>query len=58
MRPHVPQPLSRADAERIVAGNMAEGFWRSSTLAVVFEQTLIGTVNLEVGRAVGGCDTT
>ena len=46
--PHIPQPFGRRDAEALVALNMSEPWDRSPTFAVVFQGTLIGTVNLEV----------
>ena len=46
--PHIPQPFTRRDAEAFVSTNMAEPWDRSPTFAVVFEERLIGTVNLEV----------
>jgi ribosomal-protein-alanine N-acetyltransferase len=46
--PHVPQPFTLADAEKFVETNMSEPWDRYPTFAVVFNGTLIGTVNLEV----------
>jgi ribosomal-protein-alanine N-acetyltransferase len=46
--PHIPQPFTQKDAEAFVKLNMSEPWQRSPTFAVVFEGTLIGTVNLEV----------
>ena len=46
--PHVPQPFTRADAERFVATNMEEPWDEYPTFAVVLDARLIGTVNLEV----------
>jgi Acetyltransferase (GNAT) domain len=49
--PHVPHPLTRADAERFVAINILEDWQQSPTFAVALDGKLIGTVNLEVDRA-------
>jgi [ribosomal protein S5]-alanine N-acetyltransferase len=46
--PHVPQPFTRADAERFVATNMTEPWDTLPTFAVVLERHVIGTVNLEI----------
>jgi len=46
--PHIPQPFSRQDAEAFVALNMAEPWERSPTFAVVLDERVIGTANLEV----------
>jgi len=48
---HVPQPFTRADAEKFVELNMAEPWDRSPVFAVVFEGRLIGTVNFELEEA-------
>ena len=45
---HIPQPFTRSDAEALVALNMSEPWERSPTFAIVLQQTVIGTVNLEV----------
>jgi ribosomal-protein-alanine N-acetyltransferase len=45
---HIPQPFTMQDAEAFVALNMAEPWDRSPTFAVVWQATVIGTVNLEV----------
>jgi [ribosomal protein S5]-alanine N-acetyltransferase len=45
---HVPQPFTRSHAEAFVALNMSEPWDRSPTFAVVLDEKLIGTVNLEV----------
>jgi ribosomal-protein-alanine N-acetyltransferase len=47
--PHVPQPFTRADAERFVATNMTEPWDTLPTFAVVLEHHVIGTVNLMIG---------
>lgn len=49
--PHVPQPFTRADAERFVATNMNEPWATWPTFAVVLEDRVIGTVNLEIDAA-------
>ena len=49
--PHVPQPFTRADAERFVATNMTEPWDRFPTFAIALAGKLIGTVNLEVDAA-------
>lgn len=49
--PHVPQPFTRADAERFVATNMDEPWEQYPTFAVVADGRLIGTVNLEIDAA-------
>jgi ribosomal-protein-alanine N-acetyltransferase len=46
--PHVPQPFTRADAERFVATNIEEPWDKYPTFAIVLDARLIGTVNLEV----------
>jgi ribosomal-protein-alanine N-acetyltransferase len=45
---HIPQPFTRQDAEAFVALNMSEPWQHSPTFAVVWQTTVIGTVNLEV----------
>ncbi len=45
---HVPHPFTRQDAEAFVALNVSEPWQRSPTFAVVWQATVIGTVNLEV----------
>jgi [ribosomal protein S5]-alanine N-acetyltransferase len=45
---HIPQPFTRQDAEAFVALNVSEPWQRSPTFAVVWQATVIGTVNLEV----------
>jgi RimJ/RimL family protein N-acetyltransferase len=45
---HIPQPFTRQDAEAFVALNMSEPWQRSPTFAVVWQATVIGTVNLGV----------
>ena len=51
--PHVPQPFTRADAERFVATNMLVSWDEEPVFAVVRDGRVIGTVNLEVGPAKG-----
>jgi ribosomal-protein-alanine N-acetyltransferase len=46
--PHIPQPFTRADAEKFVATNMAGPWDRYPTFAVELDGKLIGTVNLEI----------
>lgn len=46
--PHIPQPFTRADAERFVTTNMTEPWDEYPTFAVELDHELIGTVNLEV----------
>lgn len=46
--PHIPQPFSKEDAEAFVALNMSEPWDRSPTFAVVFDGTVVGTVNFEL----------
>ena len=46
--PHIPQPFTRADAERFVATNMTEPWDQYPTFAIEFDGKLIGTINLEV----------
>jgi len=50
--PHIPQPFTRADAEAFVACNMTEPWETLPTFAVVREDRVIGTVNLEIDPAV------
>jgi len=45
---HIPQPFTRSDADAFVALNMSEPWDRSPTFAIVLNETVIGTVNLEV----------
>ena len=49
--PHIPQPFTRADAERFVATNMTEPWATLPTFAVVLDDRVIGTVNLEIEPA-------
>lgn len=49
--PHIPQPFTRADAERFVRTNMTEPWDRFPIFAIEVGGELIGTVNLEVERA-------
>jgi ribosomal-protein-alanine N-acetyltransferase len=51
--PHIPQPFTRADAEAFVALNIAEPWDRSPTFAIVLDDKVIGTVNLEVDVRCG-----
>src|SRR5437867_3899364 len=46
--PHIPQPFTRADAERFVTTNMEEPWEKYPTFAIELDARLIGTVNLEV----------
>jgi len=46
--PHIPQPFTRADAEAFVARNIDEPWDLLPTFAVVLENTVIGTVNLDI----------
>jgi [ribosomal protein S5]-alanine N-acetyltransferase len=46
--PHIPQPFTRADAERFVATNMEESWETYATFAIDLDGRLIGTVNLQV----------
>jgi ribosomal-protein-alanine N-acetyltransferase len=46
--PDIPQPFTRADAERFVETNMTEPWDRLPTFAVVRDGVVIGTVNLEL----------
>ncbi|MFT3698359.1 MAG: GNAT family N-acetyltransferase [Kofleriaceae bacterium] len=45
---HIPQPFTRAHAEAFVATNMTEPWETLPTFAVVLDDRLIGTVNLEI----------
>ncbi len=47
--PHIPQPFTRRDAEAFVATNMTEPWDTLPTFAVVVDEHVIGTVNLDVG---------
>jgi ribosomal-protein-alanine N-acetyltransferase len=49
--PHIPQPFTRADAEAFVATNMTEPWDTLPTFAVVLDDHVIGTVNLEIDPA-------
>jgi ribosomal-protein-alanine N-acetyltransferase len=49
--PHIPQPFTRRDAEAFVALNVALDWERFPTFAVVLDDRVIGTVNLEVEGA-------
>src|SRR5436190_10834020 len=49
--PHIPQPFTRADAEAFVATNMTEPWETMPTFAVVLDDRVIGTVNLEIDPA-------
>ena len=49
---HIPQPFTRADAEAFVAVNMTEPWETMPTFAVVLENRVIGTVNLEIDPAI------
>jgi ribosomal-protein-alanine N-acetyltransferase len=49
--PHIPQPFTRADAEAFVAVNMTEPWETLPTFAVVLDNRVIGTVNLEIDPA-------
>ena len=46
--PHIPHPFTLQHAEDFVRRNMTEPWERSPTFAVIFEDRLIGTVNLEI----------
>ena len=50
--PHVPQPFTRADAERFVATNMTEPWEQFATFAIVLDGRVIGTVNLDTNVAM------
>jgi ribosomal-protein-alanine N-acetyltransferase len=45
---HIPQPFTRADAERFVDVNMTEPWETLPTFAVVIDDHVIGTVNFEI----------
>jgi [ribosomal protein S5]-alanine N-acetyltransferase len=49
--PHIPQPFTRQDAEEFVARNIADPWDEFPTFAVVLEDTVIGTVNLDINQA-------
>jgi len=49
--PHIPQPFTREDAERFVATNMTEPWDTLPTFAVVLDDRVIGTVNLDIDTA-------
>jgi [ribosomal protein S5]-alanine N-acetyltransferase len=49
--PHIPQPFTRADAERFVEVNMTEPWDTLPTFAVVLYGRVIGTVNFEIDVA-------
>src|SRR5262245_47742272 len=49
--PHVPQPFTRRDAEEFVRRNIEEPWDRQPTFAVVLDDHVIGTVNLEIDAA-------
>jgi ribosomal-protein-alanine N-acetyltransferase len=46
--PHIPQPFTRADAERFVTANMEEPWEKFATFAIELDGRLIGTVNLDI----------
>lgn len=46
--PHVPQPFTREHAEAFVRTNMTEPWATLPTYALVFDERVIGTVNLEI----------
>ena len=46
--PHIPQPFTRADAERFVTANMEEPWEKFATFAIELDARLIGTINLDV----------
>jgi ribosomal-protein-alanine N-acetyltransferase len=46
--PHIPQPFTRNDAEAFVAVNITEPWDRCPTFAVLLDDRVIGTVNLDV----------
>jgi ribosomal-protein-alanine N-acetyltransferase len=46
--PHVPQPFTRRDAEAFVELNMTEPWDTQPTFAVVIDERVCGTVNLEI----------
>jgi ribosomal-protein-alanine N-acetyltransferase len=49
--PHVPQPFTRQDAEAFVRVNIEEPWHQLPTFAVVLEEHVIGTVNLNINAA-------
>jgi [ribosomal protein S5]-alanine N-acetyltransferase len=49
--PHIPQPFTRADAERFVEQNMTEPWDTLPTFAVVLGGTVIGTVSFAIDPA-------
>jgi len=49
--PHIPQPFTRADAERFVATNRTEPWDTLPTFAIVLDHHVIGTVNFEIDPA-------
>lgn len=49
--PHVPQPFTHRDAEAFVALNMSEPWETMPTFAVVLDDHVIGTANLEIDPA-------
>jgi len=49
--PHIPQPFTRQDAEEFVTRNMTEPWDTLPTFAVVLDDRVIGTVNLEIDAA-------
>lgn len=58
--PNIPQPFTRRHAQAFVARNMDEPWESMPTFAVVFEDRVIGTVNLEIDTKtrtgdVSGC---
>lgn len=49
--PHVPQPFTRQDAEAFVRRNIEEPWQQLPTFAVVLDEHVIGTVNLNIDAA-------
>lgn len=49
--PHVPQPFTLRDAEEFVTRNITEPWHELPTFAVVVDDHVIGTVNLEIDHA-------
>ena len=49
--PHIPQPFTRADAERFVATNMTEPWDTLPTFAIVIDDRVVGTVNFDIDSA-------
>lgn len=49
--PHIPQPFTLQHAEEFVAINMTEPWQTMPTFAVVIDDHVIGTVNLEIDPA-------